>query len=116
LGQWLFAKPDIDQFVQRKLPSVLRRFFWDVRLAELSVDRHRDFILGRLLEFGDRQALAWVFRTYPLELVAAFLKGRGADVLSRRAWQFWALQVGLSARMRGRSSWRSRGRSWGGLR
>ena len=116
LGQWLFASPEVDRCVERRVPRALRRFFWDVQLDSLSVDRHRAFILARLLEFGDWEALEWVVRTYPRDLLVNFLKGRGADLLSRRAWHFWALHLGLGAAVRRSSSWRFRGRGWGGLR
>ena len=97
LGQWLVAKAEVDRFADDQVPGRLRAFFWDAQLSSLSVTHHRDFILARLLEFGDRQAARWVLRTYPRRALAAFLQGRGADVLSRRAWQFWASQVGLKA-------------------
>lgn len=115
LGQWLFATSEVDRVERTAVPRRFRRFFWDVRIADLSVDQHQDFILGRLLEDGDRQALHWLVRTYSRETVAAFLKGRGVEVLSRRAWQFWSVYVGLPVRERMRPSWRQRGRSWGGI-
>jgi hypothetical protein len=116
LGQWLFATAEVDRCASAQVPSALRRFFWDVRLADLSVEQHRDFILGRLLEGGDPQALQWVFRHYTRASLVMFLKGRGAELLSRRAWQFWASQLGRDAIGRKQASWRSRGRAWGGLR
>ena len=97
LGQWLVAQSEIDRFAHDQVPGHLRAFFWDAQLSSLSVTRHRDFILARLLEFGDREAARWVLRTYPRQALAAFLQGRGADVLSRRAWRFWASQLGLKA-------------------
>ena len=116
LGQWLFASAEADRCASAQLPRAFRRFFWDVRLADLSVEQHRDFILGRLLEGGDQQALQWVFRHYPRTALVTFLKGRGAERLSRRAWQFWASQLGLSGLGHRKISWRSRGRAWGGVR
>lgn len=116
LGQWLIANAEVDRFVATQVPAALRRFFWDVPVSSLSVDRHRDFILARLLEEGDRQALRWLFRVYPRDCVASFLKGRGAAALSRRAWHFWASQVGLHGPSQGARAWRRRGRRWGGLR
>ena len=114
LGQWLFAPAEVARLTRRRPPTFLRPFFWDVRLADLSVDRHQEFILARLLECGDRNAIAWAFRTYPQERVATFLKGRGTALLSRRAWGFWALLLRIESGARGKASWRARGRHWGG--
>jgi len=114
LGQWLVAKTEVDRFARDQVPSRLRAFFWDAQLSSLSVTRHRDFILARLLEFGDQQAAQWVLRTYPRQALAAFLKGRGTDVLSRRAWRFWAVQVGLEGPRR--PSRRAGAALWSGTR
>lgn len=116
LGQWLFAPSTVDRSARPAVPSRLRRFFWDVRLSELSVDQHRDFIVARVLESGDREALRWLLRTYSRDALTAFLSGRGAELLTRRAWTFWCLFVGLNARRdTTRRSWRYRGRVWGGV-
>ena len=115
LGQWLFATADVERCASGQVPRSLRRFFWDARLSDLSVDRHRDFILGRLLEFGDRQALRWLSHTFPRRAIVDFLSEYGPALLSKRAWVFWSLAYGLEAGTRGRSPWRRRGRAWGGL-
>lgn len=114
LGQWLFAQADVDDCAHPRLPSLLRPWFWDVPLASLAPDRHEAFILGRVLEFGDQQAVRWLLRTYPRPRIRAFLKGRGADVLSRRTWHFWALFFGRRSRARPTPSWRAQGHQWGG--
>jgi hypothetical protein len=114
LDQWLFAPEEPAQCATRAVPRFLRPFLWDVRLADLSLDRHRDFILGRLLEYGGPTAMHWGLRTYSRKVVAEFLKHRGATVLSRRAWNFWAVQLGLNA-ARHVPAWRHHGRAWGGV-
>lgn len=114
LGQWLFASAQMDGFARNTLPRGLRRFFWDVRLADLSTEQHQNFILARLLESGDWQALRWVFQTYPRKALTTFLQDRGVALLSRRAWHFWSVQLGLKPRARS-ASWRHQGRAWGGV-
>lgn len=115
LGQWLFPASAVAQFGQHRVPGVLKPLFWDVRLSHLDTVRHRDFILGRVLEYGDRDAVRWALHMYPKIQVAAFLKGRGGDVLSRRTWHFWVAQMGLNTHMRAGRAWRRGGRQWGGF-
>lgn len=112
LGQWLFAPEAVERFRRDAVPSRLRPFFWDVELAQLSVERHRDFILARLLELGDGDAVRWACSVYPREAIKAFLMHRGADLLSTRTWHFLASQLGLPRRSRPPASWRRRSRSW----
>ncbi len=115
LGQWLFDPRALEGFEAATLPRTLRRFFWDAPLSGLSAQTHRDFILGRLLERGDREAARWVLHTYPRASLQEFLRGRGREVLSRRAWRFWALLLDLSARGYPVPRRRELGRRWGGV-
>ena len=115
LGQWLFSAEEARLFEKARVPSFLRLFFWDVRVSDLSAEHHRDFILTRLLESGDRAAVRWTFETYPKRTVLAFLRGRGAATLSKRARNFWLFVLGGPAPGKGRGSWRLQGRSWGGI-
>ncbi|MGD8244421.1 MAG: hypothetical protein PVG25_11290 [Anaerolineae bacterium] len=39
------------------LPDSLRRFFWDTDFGQLRVSEHQRYIIGRLLEYGDDQAI-----------------------------------------------------------
>ena len=115
LGQWIFSFEEVQRFQKPGMPVSLRPFFWDAQFSGLSVDHHRDFILGRLLEVGDRRALRWVFQTYSRNLIFDFLGKRGTDLLSPRSWHFWALQLGREPRVLSKKSWRSQGRRWGGV-
>jgi hypothetical protein len=115
LGQWLFSPAEVEAAASGGIPSRFRRLFWDVRLSDLSPPQHRDFILTRILEFGDQTALRWLFTAYPRKELVTFLEGRGAERLSRRTWNFWSLYLGPPRRTRRRRSWRSHGRAWGGV-
>lgn len=115
LNQWLFSLDEVHRFRIEKVPRFLKRHFWDVRLSDLSVTHHRDFILARLLEGGDRRALRWVLRSYPRDSILDFLRRRGTALLSERSWHFWTLQLGISSTVREAVSWRRRGRHWGGV-
>ena len=42
------------------VPPRLGRFFWDCDPAALSLRRHRNFIIYRLLDQGDWEAIRWL--------------------------------------------------------
>lgn len=115
LGQWLFDPRALDRLKKSSLPPGFRRFFWDAPLSGLSAETHRDFILGRLMEWGDRDALRWLLRTYPKNSLEEFLQGRGREVLSKRDWRFWTLFLGVEKGRQPRGRWRRAGRRWGGV-
>ncbi len=47
-----------------KIPRSLKPFFWDVDFEALSVRNSSHFIIGRLVEHGDDEALPFLMRTY----------------------------------------------------
>lgn len=59
------------------VPSSLRAFFWDADVATLDVNKHKTYIIERLLEFGDEDAYRWLFSTFTdADIVAVVKKSR----------------------------------------
>jgi hypothetical protein len=80
------------------LPDWLHPYFWDVDFDSLSWQRHRDFILQRVLQTGSWDAVCWLRRTLgDGELRAWFLARKGARLEPRRL-RFWQLVLRLPAR------------------
>ncbi len=52
-----------------QIHSWLKKFFWDVSLEELDLQKHRRFIICRLLNEGDHHSLTWLFKTYTKEVL-----------------------------------------------
>ena len=63
--------------------------FWDVAPARLDLERDRDYILARVLEFGRFDDVKWVVRRYGMSAVHEFLRDRGHPELSSRTLAFW---------------------------
>jgi hypothetical protein len=77
-----------------ELPAAARRLFPHCEPADLALPAATPFVVGRLLEDGDRADLAWLFGALPEAEVAAWLASRGGRQLSRRSRAFWGLVVG----------------------
>jgi len=43
----------------KALPKFLKPYFWDVDFAELDYKKYPRFVLGRILEYGDKRAINW---------------------------------------------------------
>jgi len=69
------------------LPVALRRFFWDVDAGALDLERHARFVIERLLEHGDDEAVAWLRARYDRAALAAVL--RSSRSLDRKTARFW---------------------------
>lgn len=71
------------------LPDFLKPLFWDADFAALDPARHRDYMIGRILEYGDVAETRWMRTTYTREEIARVL--RQARWLSPRSAAYWSL-------------------------
>jgi len=67
-----------------QLPSYLHRFFWEYDLASLDIHKHADVIMARIMERGSWEAMVWLKKTYPSEVIADFISDKGWRVLPPR--------------------------------
>jgi DNA-binding Lrp family transcriptional regulator len=76
----------------RRVPRRFWHLFWDVNPESIDLRRHADYVVARVLEFGDRNALAWLVVALPAEAFRSVARKsdrlppevrRLADVLAR---------------------------------
>ncbi len=71
-----------------KLPVSLEVYFWDVSVNELNFDKHRIFIISRILNEGNHRAVAWLFDVYDRETIKGAVKtSRSLSLKTARCWQ-----------------------------
>lgn len=75
------------------LQTFLKSFLWDVDFQSVDSATHAHFIIERLLEQGDEEAITWLFKTYPKETIHEVL--RITRRLSTRSANFWSLTLDL---------------------
>ncbi len=56
------------------IPDYVRTYLWDVNLEELSLQKHSKFIIERVLEYGDMNALKWLESNFKREEITEVLK------------------------------------------
>jgi hypothetical protein len=71
-----------------KLPTFLEKYFWDVNLENLDLQKHSFFIISRLLEFGDKKAISWLFKNFSKKAIKNSLK---KAKISPKSLNFWCL-------------------------
>lgn len=79
----------------KSIPPRLRHLFWDVEPAKIDVSANSRYIIDRMLELGDLEALNWLQKTYPSKkiLESLFL----SRSISERSKGFWRLWFGVDA-------------------
>lgn len=74
------------------IPQELSRFFWEVDCRKLEESRHGSYIIERILERGDPEAIHWLMEHFSREEIIQVLKTSRS--LSPRSGNFWALYFG----------------------
>lgn len=71
------------------IPKHLAPLFWDIDLAAFDPQGHPAYTIGRVLEHGDADAVAWMRQSFAEAQIMEVL--RSEHRLSARSANFWAL-------------------------
>jgi len=77
------------------IPNDLHHLFWDTNLNNFNPADFPEYTIARVLEHGDRDAVAWLKKTFSEGQIVGVL--RTERRLSRKSANFWALIYGVSA-------------------
>lgn len=70
------------------LPVHLRKYFWEVEFEKIDLERNRAYVLQRILEYGDEEAVVWMWEQFKkAEIREALGHFRG---LCRKSANYWA--------------------------
>ncbi len=77
----------------KKLPAFLKKYFWDVDFGKIDFDNRRVYVLKRILEYGDEEAVRWMWKNFAeSEIKNALCNFRG---YSQKSANFWAFILGI---------------------
>ena len=79
----------ITQSTTEQLPSFLRPYFWEVDFTMIQLPKHETYVIERVLEYGNDQAIGWLKKIFTPETIAHVVRRSGC--LSRNTANFWAL-------------------------
>lgn len=72
-----------------RLSVEYKKYFWDCDFNKLDLTIHREYILNRLLSFGDLSAIHFIFKNFSKNEIIEYLKTKGNYALSRTNYLFW---------------------------
>jgi len=78
-----------------RIPLLLAPFFQEYDLAQLDLARSRFTIIERVLQFGDRQEIRWLFTVYPKQEIKEWVSRWGDEALPEPHRTFWKLVLGI---------------------
>jgi len=76
-----------------KLPSGLKKYFWDLEFEKIDVKAYPRDVLTRLLEYGDEKAINWMKRNFTKKQITDVLFH--FRIVSPKSANFWALIFGI---------------------
>lgn len=77
----------------KKLPAILKKYFWDVKFEDINLIERRSYVLKRILEYGDKKAVVWMRRNFKKsEIKDVLCRYRG---YSRKSAGFWAFILNI---------------------
>jgi len=73
--------------MKKTIPNRYRKYFWDIAVENLDLQEKSDYIITRLLEFGNIEVLRWLKKTYSDKLINDVVKK--SKVLSAKSANFY---------------------------
>jgi hypothetical protein len=77
------------------IPLSLKPFLQEYDISKLNPDKDSFTIIERVLQFGNRQEIKWMFYTFSREKVFLWLKQYGNERLPQPHLNFWKIVLEL---------------------
>ena len=85
------------KIINRKIKTVpvfLRKYFWEIDFKKFNPFSYPQYVISRVLEYGDEKTLRWLFKNFSIRQIKNTLcKSRNLSVKSAN---FWALYLGVN--------------------
>jgi len=83
--------------MRKNLSQIITQYkvqaFWDVPLESIDYEKHRDFIIGRILQYGGLEGIRWIFENYGRQSIKRVVMNSRS--LSIRTAHFWAVYFSI---------------------
>jgi len=73
----------------RQIPPALKKFFWDADFVQLKLPDHQNYVLGKLMLYGDIASINWILRAFDPGTVSRYLETKGKYALDKKSYLFW---------------------------
>jgi hypothetical protein len=77
------------------IPASLAPFFQEYHLDQLDLERSASTIIERVLQYGNRAEIRWLFGVYPPQQIAEWVRQWGNYALPEPHLTFWKFFLGL---------------------
>ncbi len=71
------------------IPKFLKKHFWDVDISKVDKKKNAQFVIERILDYGDKKEVEWMKKNYDLDQIKNVV--RNSRRLSLRSANYWAV-------------------------
>ena len=71
-----------------RLPKEFKKYFWDVDFKRLSLRKNTNYILSRLMNFGNQSVFKWLLQFPSGVIMKVVQESRELDDKTRNYWTF----------------------------
>jgi hypothetical protein len=75
--------------MMKKGKNIPPGLFWDTDTSRLDLQQNKEYIIERVLELGDENAVSWLVSCYPRSEIKKVL--RSSRRISRKSANYWSL-------------------------
>lgn len=83
------------EMVETSLPHSTEIFFQEYHFVDLDLERDQSLIIERLLAYGSRPEIQWLFQRYKTEAIRIWVDTQGHRLLPRSRYHLWCVILDL---------------------
>lgn len=76
------------------LPERFSPLFWDTNISKIHIKRNARYIIERVLEFGNMDAVKWLQKVYTLQTIIDVLNM--SRIITEKSHNFWLIWFGVT--------------------
>lgn len=73
----------------KTITKQLQPFFWETDVTKIDIEKNKLFIIERILELGDSEAVGWLFSNFTLSDIKKILKK--SRRISKKSKNYWSI-------------------------
>lgn len=80
----------------QSIPETAQPFFQEYDIEDIDIEKNGELVIERLLSFGNREEVRWLFNYYGQARVRGWLSEAGVRRLPRRRYRLWCVILSVA--------------------
>lgn len=85
------------------IPTSVRAVLWSYNIDALDLEKNKKSIVSQILNYGNEKAIKWLFKQYPMRVVAQAAQSIPLNQWNKKSLAMWRLILDLKPQERFKS-------------